>query len=464
MRHDTRTAINELSAAFGPQLDTSPATVSTHASSASWVAPEHPDAVLFVMNETDVQRAVAICTARNCPIVPYGAGTSFEGSVNAPRGGLSLDFSRMAAVRIVHEDDLDCVVEPGIRRLDLNKALADHRLFFPVDPGSNASLGGMASTRASGTNAARLGTMRENVLAMRVVLPSGEVIATGRRARKSSAGYDLTRMFVGAEGTLGVITELTLKLQPLPRHVAAAVCGFPDVDAACRAYTTAAREGLAPARTELLDEVQVVAANRYSNLHLDPVPTLFLEFHGTERGVAEHAELFGEVARSVGGTAFAFAASPEDREQLWRARSNAAYAQQNLRPEAKLLPTDVCLPISRLGECITETKRDIDASGLLAPIVAHVGDGNFHAGILLDPDDAGEVANVKAFVDRLIRRALEMEGTCTGEHGIGQGKQRYMRLEHGDAAVELMRTLKQSIDPMNLMNPGKIVPPAIAAE
>jgi D-lactate dehydrogenase (cytochrome) len=383
-------------------------------------------------------------------------GSSFEGSVNAPFGGVSLDLRDMNRVLVVHPEDFDCVVQPGITRVQLNHRLRDQGLFFPVDPGADASLGGMASTRASGTTAVRYGTMKDNVIALKVVLANGDLMSTARRARKSSAGYDLTRLVVGAEGTLGVIVELTLKLHGLPEAVAAAVCRFPSIDAACSASITAIQSGIPLARVELLDELQVRACNADAGLGLEETPMLFVEFHGTEAGVVEQSERFGEIALECGGAAFERATRTEDRNRLWAARHHVFWANKSFRPGAQAIVTDVCVPISRLAQCIVETKRDIVESRLVAPLVSHAGDGNFHAVVMVMMDDADEVARATAFIDRLAERAIGMEGTCTGEHGIGEGKKRYLEPEHGGVAVDAMRAIKRALDPHGIMNPGKI--------
>jgi len=413
--------------------------------------------VVFPQSTADVQSAVRICGRHGVPVIPFGTGTSFEGGVNAPRGGVSLDFSDMNRVLAVHPEDFDCVVEPGITRTRLNDDLRDRGLFFPVDPGADASLGGMASTRASGTTAVRYGTMKDNVLSLKVVLADGSLMSTSRRARKSSAGYDLTRLFVGAEGTLGVITELTLKLHGIPEAIAAGVCPFPSIEAACGAAIAAIQAGIPLVRVELLDEVQVRACNADAKLGLAETPMLFLEFHGTDAGVAEQAERFGDLAREFAAGAFEWATKPEDRTRLWAARHHVFWADTAFRPGARAIPTDVCVPISRLAECVVETKRDIDESHLVAPVVGHVGDGNFHCVVLLMMDDQDEIARAEGFLDRLVTRALAMDGTCTGEHGIGQGKKRFLEQEHGQAAVDTMAAIKHALDPHGIMNPGKVI-------
>jgi D-lactate dehydrogenase (cytochrome) len=356
----------------------------------------------------------------------------------------------------VHAEDLDCVVEPGVTRKQLNEYLRDQGLFFPIDPGADASIGGMSATRASGTNAVRYGTMKDNVLALKVVLANGKMISTARRAKKSSAGYDLTRLFVGSEGTLGVITEITVKLHGIPEAISGGICPFPSVEAACNAAIATIQSGIPVARIELFDELQVKACNVYSKLTLPETPLLFLEFHGTEAGVKEQSERFGEISADLGGGPFTWTTNTEERTKLWQARHDAYWAVIGLRPGAKAFATDVCVPLSRLAECVTETQRDIIEHKMLAPIVGHVGDGNFHVSVLLDMDDPAEVATAKAFSERLVQRALAMEGTCTGEHGVGQGKMKYLKAEHGEA-LAVMRSLKAALDPEDLMNPGKIV-------
>jgi len=357
----------------------------------------------------------------------------------------------------VHGEDLDCIVEPGITRKALNEQLRDSGLFFPIDPGADASLGGMAATRCSGTNAVRYGTMKDNVVALKVVLANGEVIDTARRAKKTSAGYDLTRLMVGSEGTLGVITQLTLKLSGIPEAISGGTCPFPSVEACCNTTIHTIQSGIPVARIELLDALQVKACNLHSNLGLPETPMLFLEFHGTEASVAEQSKRFGEIATEFGGGPFKWTTRPEERTRLWEARHHAALSNFALRPGAAMIATDVCVPISRLAECVTKTQRDIEQSSILAPIVGHVGDGNFHLTLLVDLDDADEVKRAKALSERLVERALAMDGTCTGEHGIGQGKMKYLAAEHGAAALSVMASIKRALDPQNIMNPGKIV-------
>jgi D-lactate dehydrogenase (cytochrome) len=449
--------IAELTALFGNRVVTSRAIREQHANTTTWVAPEPPDAVVFPRATEEVQRIVGICALHQVPVIPFGTGTSFEGSVNAPFGGISIDLKDMDRVLAVHPEDFDCVIEPGVTRKKLNDYVRDQGLFFPVDPGADASLGGMASTRASGTTAVRYGTMKDNVLALKVVLPNGQLMSTSRRARKPSAGYDLTRLIVGAEGTLGVITELTLKLHAIPEATAAGVCRFPSVQACCDAAITAIQSGIPMARVELLNAMQVRVCNAYSKLSMPEEPMLFVEFHGTQAGVAEQSECFGAIVHKFDGGPFEWSKQPEDRTRLWRTRHDVFWALSSYRAGAKVVATDVCVPISRLAECVMETQRDSEASGIQAPIVGHVGDGNFHASLFVMMDDPDEVARAKAFIDRVAVRALAMEGTCTGEHGIGQGKKHYLEPEHGTAAVDAMRAIKCALDPTGIMNPGKIV-------
>jgi D-lactate dehydrogenase (cytochrome) len=414
--------------------------------------------VVFPQSTADVQEIVRICAAHGAPVIPFGTGTSLEGQVNAPRGGVSIDVRDMNRVLAVHAEDLDCVVEPGVTRKQLNEHLRDQGLFFPLDPGADASLGGMAATRASGTNAVRYGTMKDCVLALTAVLANGEALVTARRAKKSSAGYDLTRLFVGSEGTLGVITELTLKLHGIPEAIASGVCPFGSVEAACNAVIATIQTGLPIARIELLDALQVKAVNAYSKLALPESPMLFVEFHGTQAGVAEQSERFGEIAAEHGGGPFEWATRQEDRTRLWQARHDAYWAAVALRPGARAVVSDVCVPISRLAECIVETQADIAASRLVSPIVGHVGDGNFHLSVMVDLADADETARAEALFQRLVARALAMDGTCTGEHGVGQGKMKYLEAELGATALATMRAIKQALDPNGIMNPDKIVP------
>ena len=450
-------ALAELAALFGDRLVTSLAVREQHANITTWHPVAAPDAVVFPQNTNDVQQIVRIC-ARHCvPVIPFGTGTSLEGHTNAPFGGISIDLKDMNRILEVHSEDFDCVVQPGVTRKRLNDELRDQGLFFTVDPGADASLGGMASTGASGTTTVRYGTMKDNVLSLKVVLPNGELMTTARRARKTSAGYDLTRLIVGAEGTLGVITELTLKLHGIPEAMSAAVCRFPSVDEACRAAITAIQSGIPMARVELLDEMQVRVSNAYSKLNLPEQPMLFLEFHGSETGVAEQATRFGEIASEFGSGGFEWTRAPEDRTRLWQARHDMFWAIASYRAGAKVVVTDVCVPISRLAECVNAARQEIERAGLIAPIVGHVGDGNFHASLMVMMDDSDEVARAKAFIERLAELAIAADGTCTGEHGIGEGKKHFLVPEFGEAAVGAMRTLKRAFDPDDIMNPGKVI-------
>jgi len=398
---------------------------------------------------------VKVCAAHGVPVIPFGVGSSLEGHTNAPGGGISIDLLRMNRVLAVHEADLDCTVEPGVTRKALNDQLRGSGLFFPVDPGADASLGGMAATRASGTNAVRYGTMRDAVLGLTAVLADGSVITTGGRARKSSAGYDLTRLLVGSEGTLGVITSLTLKLYGIPETIISAVCPFTSIAGACNATIAALQLGLPLARIEFLDEVQIRACNAYSHLSLPETPTLFLEFHGTPSSAREEVEAFATIAQAEGGGELAYAEHQEERTKLWQARHDAYWAVRGLRPGAEVLATDVCVPISALADCIAATREDIDQLGLVAPIVGHVGDGNFHVMPLIDPADAEERRKAQGFLDRLVARALAAGGTSTGEHGVGQGKIAYLAAEHGPG-VAMMIAIKKALDPLNILNPGKL--------
>ncbi|HKS85342.1 MAG TPA: FAD-linked oxidase C-terminal domain-containing protein [Pseudolabrys sp.] len=450
-------AIAALTAAFGNRVVTSQAVCEQHGNTVTWIVNQPPDAVVYPENTGEVQRTVRICAENGVAVIPFGVGTSLEGHVNAPAGGVSIDFRDMNKVLTVHAEDLDCVVEPGITRKALNEQLRDSGLFFPIDPGADASLGGMAATRCSGTNAVRYGTMKDNVLALKVVLANGEVIDTARRAKKTSAGYDLTRLIVGSEGTLGIITQLTLRLSGIPEAISGGICPFPSVEACCKATIHTIQSGIPVARIELLDALQVRACNLHSHLGLPETPMLFLEFHGTDASVAEQSKRFGEIAAEFGGGPFQWTTRPEERTRLWEARHHAALSNFTLRPGASMVATDVCVPISRLAECMTETQRDIEQSRILAPIVGHVGDGNFHLTLLIDMNDADEVRRAKALSERLVERALAMDGTCTGEHGVGQGKMKYLVAEHGAAALAVMASIKRALDPQNIMNPGKIV-------
>lgn len=450
------TVISGLRERLGERISTAVALREQHCSTLTWLPSQAPDAVVFPETTQEVSDIVKLCSLHRVPIIPFGAGTSLEGHLNAPHGGLSLDFAKMNKVIAVNQEDLDVVVEPGVTREALNEYLRDTGLFFPIDPGANATLGGMAATRASGTTAVRYGTMRDAVLNLTAVMADGSVVRTARRARKSSAGYDLTRLLVGSEGTLGIITELTLKLHGIPESVLAAVCPFDSIEGACNATIMAIQMGLGLARIELLDPAQIAACNAYSKLNLEEVPTLFLEFHGSNAGAREQVETFAEIAADCGGGAFEWAEREEDRNKLWKARHDAYWAALAARPSAKGIATDVCVPISKLAECVTQTQEDIAELGLAAPIVGHVGDGNFHVLPLIDMENESEVAAAHDFLKRLVERALSMDGTCTGEHGVGSGKMQYLHAEHG-AGVDVMRAIKMSLDPHNIFNPGKVV-------
>ncbi len=453
-----KAAIDALAARFGNNLITSQAVREQHAHTTTWLPSQPPDAVVMAQATADIQDVVRICAQHRVPVIAFGTGTSLEGQVNAPAGGICIDLREMNRILEVHADDLDCVIQPGVTRKALNEHLRDQGLFFPIDPGADASIGGMASTRASGTNAVRYGTMRDNILALKVVRADGEIISTGTRAKKSSAGYDLTHMFVGAEGTLGIISELTIKLRGIPQSIAAGSCSFSTVKGACNATILAIQTGIPVARIELLNAAQVAACNAYSKLSLPETPLLLLEFHGTEADVAEQSRMFGEIAQECGGGAFEWTTRQEDRTRLWQARHDAYWAVRGLRPGAQAVASDVCVPISRLAECVVETEKDLAELGLISPIVGHVGDGNFHCSLLCDINDPDELERAERFLHRLVERAQAMDGTCTGEHGIGQGKQKYLVKELGIEAVEAMRALKAALDPHNILNPGKIVP------
>jgi D-lactate dehydrogenase (cytochrome) len=414
--------------------------------------------VAFPDSTAEVAAIVRTCAAHGVPVIAYGTGTALEGGVIPEHGGIVVNLQHLDRIVRVSAEDLDATVEAGVTRERLNAHLRDLGLFFPIDPGADASLGGMAATRASGTNAVRYGTMRDNVLSLTVVLADGRVVRTARRARKSSAGYDLTRLFVGSEGTLGIITEVTLRLAGVPEAVSAAVCSFDTLDGAVDTVIRTIQLGVPVARLELLDDVQMDAVNRYSGLSHPVRDTLFLEFHGSATGVREDAELVQQIAAEHGGSAFAWADGHEERRKLWAARHDAAWANKALRPGCGLWATDVCVPISRLAECIRETKRDLRESFLMAPLVGHVGDGNFHLSFLVRRDDPREVAEAERLHERLVMRALAMDGTCTGEHGVGTGKMRFLAAEHGDG-LDVMRAVKRALDPLGIMNPGKVLPP-----
>lgn len=437
------------------RFTTSAAVREHHGRDQSYHPAKSPDAVVFPRNTEEVSTIVQLCSDFNMPVIAFGAGTSLEGHVAALHGGVCIDLSEMKEILSVNSADLDCRVEAGVTRKQLNYEVKDKGLFFPIDPGADASIGGMSATRASGTNAVLYGTMRDNVLGLTVVLSDGRIIRTGGRSRKSAAGYDLTRLFIGSEGTLGIITEVQVRLYGIPEAMSSAVCPFKTLDDAVNAVILIIQLGIPVARVELLDEVMMDAVNRYSNLQHPIRPTLFFEFHGSKQTVREQAESVGEIVKEYGGGNFAWATKTEQRNQLWQARHDAYYAALALRPGCEGWPTDICVPISRLAESILETKADIKRYGLLAPIVGHVGDGNYHLSILVNPEDESEMGAAKSLNDRMIARAIEMGGTCTGEHGIGYGKIASLRSESGEG-VDVMRQIKRTLDPGNIMNPGKI--------
>jgi D-lactate dehydrogenase (cytochrome) len=443
---------------YGDRALTSRAVREHHSHGEGLSDPALPDVVVFPHSNDEVAAIVRLCHLARVPVIAFGVGTSLEGHVAALYGGVCVDLSQMNRVLEISAEDLDCRVQAGVTREQLNAELKGSGLFFPIDPGANATIGGMAATRASGTNAVRYGTMRENVLGLTVVAADGRIVRTGGRARKSSAGYDLTRLFVGAEGTLGVITEIQLRLYGVPEAIAAAVCQFPDLASAVNTVIAAMQTGIPVARIELLDDVQMDACIRYSKLEGFAVkPTLFFEFHGSPNAVREQTEAMQAISNEFGGSAYQWATQTEDRQRLWKARHAAYYAAIALKPGAMGLATDACVPISRLADCILETKADVEASGLIAPIVGHVGDGNFHLVVLFDPGDSAERARAEALAHAVSLRAIAMGGTCTGEHGIGWHKLDVLAQEHGEA-VDLMRAIKRALDPLNIMNPGKTVP------
>jgi D-lactate dehydrogenase (cytochrome) len=448
--------LDQLRGLLGERLSTAAAVCQQHGKDESYHPAHAPDAVAFAESTDEVAAIVGLCAAHDTPVIAFGTGTSLEGHVAALRGGVCIDLTRMNRVVAVNAADLDCTVEAGVTRKQLNEYLRDTGLFFPIDPGADASLGGMAATRASGTNAVRYGTMRENVLALTVVLADGRVIRTARRARKSAAGYDLTRLFVGSEGTLGVITEVTLRLYGIPEAISAAVCAFPTIAAAVDTVIETIQSGVPVARIELLDEAQIDAINKYSKLDHRVAPTLFFEFHGSAAGVEEQVETVKTLAGEHGGADFRWATTPEERSKLWQARHDAYYAALALRPGSKGWPTDVCVPISRLAECIGETKVDLASADVPSALAGHVGDGNFHLIFILDPESPEEIAEASRLNDRMIARALAMDGTCTGEHGVGLGKMDFLVAEHGEA-ISVMRSIKLALDPDGILNPGKIV-------
>jgi D-lactate dehydrogenase (cytochrome) len=455
----TGLVIDILKQRLGERLSTALPVREQHGKDQTWNPGAPPDAVAFVQSTEEVSEVVKLCAEHRVPVIAFGTGTSLEGHFSAPHGGVCIDLGGMNAILEVNAEDLDCRVQAGVTRKQLNAHLRDQGLFFPIDPGADASIGGMAATRASGTNAVRYGTMKDNVLGLTVVMADGEVIRTGTRARKSSAGYDLTRLMVGSEGTLGVITEVALKLHGIPEAIAAGVCPFPSVEACCNSTIATIQMGIPVARIELVDAEHIKALNAYSKLDLAVTPTLFVEFHGTAASVKEQSERFAEISAENGGGPFTWATLEEDRNKLWQARHDAFWATKSLMPgKDEVFATDVCVPISRLAECVTETQADLQRNHIYGPIIGHVGDGNFHVVLYSARDDKEEIARVKEVYDRLIERALAMGGTCTGEHGIGSGKRKYLEREHG-AAVHYMRAIKLALDPANILNPGKNAAP-----
>jgi len=449
--------LTSLRECFGDRLSTTQAMREHHGRDESSYDPMLPDAVVFAHSTAEVAKAVALCNQYKFPVIAYGTGTSLEGHILALQGGLSIDVSQMNRVVALNAEDLTITVQPGVTRKQLNVEIKDTGLFFPIDPGADASIGGMAATRASGTNAVRYGTMRENVLGLTVVTAQGKIVKTGTRAKKSSAGYDLTRLFVGSEGTLGIITEITLKIYPQPEAISAAVCSFTTIANAVDTVIQAIQMGVPLARVEFVDENGVRALNRHDKLTLPEKPLLLFEFHGSEQGVKEQAEIVQQIADEHGAIGFEWATRPEDRSRLWQARHNAYFALLQLRPGSRAISTDCCVPISRLTECLLETKADCDRENLIYGIVGHVGDGNFHVQMLVDPSDPTDVARAESVNERMVHRAIAMDGTCTGEHGIGLHKLDFLVHEAGEEAVDLMRTIKHALDPNNIFNPGKVI-------
>ncbi len=450
-------ALGVLKQQFGERFQTGHAIREQHGHTTTWIENQLPDGVVFAQSTQEVAEIVKVCATHRVPIIAFGTGTSLEGHINAPIGGISIDVSQMDKVLEVNAGDLDCRVQPGVTREALNTYLRDQGLFFPIDPGANASLGGMTATRASGTNAVRYGTMKDNVINVEAVMADGSIIRTARRAKKTSAGYDLTRLMVGSEGTLGIITEITLRLQGIPEAISAARCSFPTVEAAARTVMAVIQYGLPVARIELLDKMMVGAVNAYSKLDLPETPLLLLEFHGSDAGVVEQAETFGMLAQEEGGTGFTATATLEERNKLWQARHDAYWAMLAIKPGHDAVASDVCVPISRLADALTAAEAKAAEMGLIAPTVSHAGDGNFHATVLVDMQNAEEVARAREFISWLNDMAIGMDGTCTGEHGIGQGKKPYLERELGADTLNVMRMIKRALDPDNIMNPGKIL-------
>ena len=454
-KESIKLCVQKIQEEFGQQFSNSKSILEQHTHTMTIHESELPDGVVFAESKEDVQKVVEICNKFKCPVIPFGVGSSFEGHLNAPYGGISIDMNNMNKILTVHQEDLLVVVQPGVTREQLNTHLRDTGLFFPIDPGANASLGGMTATRASGTNAVRYGTMKDNVIALEVVTPNGQIIKTANKARKSSAGYDLTRLMVGSEGTLGITTEITLKLYGIPEVIAGGRVSFPSVKNATDAVIMTVQAGIPVARIEFLDVAQVKAVNNYSKTNLPEAPLLLLEFHGSEKSVEEQSELFGEIASDFGGNDFEWTSNNEDRNKLWKARHDAYWSCRAVRPDAEIYSTDVCVPISKLSDCITETIEDMEKNGLIGPIVSHAGDGNFHVALLIDKTSQLELDKLDRFLIRISERAIRMDGTCTGEHGVGQGKRKYMLKELGNA-VDVMKKVKNAFDPNKIMNPGKL--------
>ena len=454
-KESIKLCVKKIQEEFGQQFSSSKSILEQHTHTMTIHESELPNGVVFAESKEDVQKVVRICNEFKCPIIPFGVGSSFEGHLNAPYGGISIDMNNMNKILTVHQEDLLVVVQPGVTREQLNTHLRDTGLFFPIDPGANASLGGMTATRASGTNAVRYGTMKDNVIALEVVTPDGQIIKTANKARKSSAGYDLTRLMVGSEGTLGITTEITLKLYGIPEVIAGGRVSFPTVKDATDAVIMTVQAGIPVARIEFLDVAQVKAVNSYSKTNLPEAPLLLLEFHGSEKSVKEQSELFSEIASDFGGNDFEWTSNNEERNKLWKARHDAYWSCRSVRPEAEIYSTDVCVPISKLSDCITETIEDMEKNKLMGPIVSHAGDGNFHVALLIDKNSKTELDKLDSFLIRISERAIRMDGTCTGEHGIGQGKRKYMLKELGNA-VDVMKKVKNAFDPKKIMNPGKI--------
>lgn len=447
--------IDVLRQLLGEKVSTGESVRSQHTHTTTSLPPQLPDAVVFADSPDDIAAVVEACASYEVPIIPFGIGTSLEGQVNAAEGGISIDMSSMNKIISVNSEDMDCTVEPGVTREQLNDYLRDTGLFFPIDPGANATIGGMTATRASGTNAVRYGTMRENVIAVEAITADGKKIKTANRARKSSAGYDLTRLFVGSEGTLGVLTSITLKLHSSPSSILSGTCVFDDIESATNAVIMTIQMGIPVARIELVDAMQIKASNIYSDMNNPEKPTLFIELHGDDEDIVKQAEMFTEIIQDFGGQDPKFSSVLEERNKLWKARHNAYWAMKNLMPDANMITTDACVPLSRFSESVVAAQNDLEELDLLGAILGHAGDGNFHSQVLVKPDDDEGLARAKEYASRISKRAIEMDGTCTGEHGIGQGKQEYLTLELGDS-VDIMRQIKKALDPKNIMNPGKI--------